>query len=449
MILAIDRGMIDGELLSSAILTAEAAALEPISRAICDTVAVAAAGFAEPVTVAVAQAYRGNGTIDWTGRCSDGHEAAVMINAVAGHALDFDDVYLDSHVHASTVLTPVVLQLGETSEEVAAGFSAGLVAVQVMAAALGPDHYGRGWHGTGTIGAFGAAAAAARLLQLDLSQTQSALALTAAMAGGLQANFGTMAKPCQAGFAAAAGLRAARLAKAGVSGASDALGVRGFTGLYGGAAREVPLDAYVPHPERMSVKLFPSCFAAARLVGVALDSRSAVAALLEDPATTLRLVVPAGSLAVLRYDRPRTGAEARFSATYNVARALCGGVPVIDDFEDEAVADRAVAACMARISVEEDPAQHSGGDIRFGTVRLEARRADTVLATFKRRAIPGSPEDPATAAQLDVKWQACLSRFRAQAGTGFPVRRILAAMPSAAARLEVLEGSSPTSFSGS
>ncbi|MFT8243527.1 MmgE/PrpD family protein [Roseomonas sp. BN140053] len=48
---------------------------------------------------------------------------------------------------------------------------------------VGPGHYHRGWHGTGTIGAF--AAAASRLLRLDEAQIAQALALAAAQSGGL------------------------------------------------------------------------------------------------------------------------------------------------------------------------------------------------------------------------------------------------------------------------
>jgi 2-methylcitrate dehydratase PrpD len=74
-----------------------------------------------------------------------------------------------------------------------------------------PAHYDRGFHSTGTLGAFGAAAAAGLLLGLDEDQMTVALGLAGTQAAGLKAMFGTMAKPFHAGKAAANGVLAARL----------------------------------------------------------------------------------------------------------------------------------------------------------------------------------------------------------------------------------------------
>ena len=71
----------------------------------------------------------------------------------------------------------------------------------------------------------------------DESAFRSAISIAAAQAGGMQRNFGTMAKPLQAGLAASAGVRAARLAVAGVTAAPDGLGTPngdGYLGLYRG-----------------------------------------------------------------------------------------------------------------------------------------------------------------------------------------------------------------------
>lgn len=400
-----------------------------LTRAICDTVAVAAGGFRAPVTTAMVSAYPGTQARLWSGEHCEGAEAAALINATAAHALDFDDVLLESHVHASAVLLPIVLACTSEESEAFAAFSAGLIAARAVAALLGPDHYNRGWHGTGTIGAFAAAGAASRALRLDPAKTASAFALVAAMSGGLQANFGTMAKPAQAGFAAAAGIRAARLAAAGVTGAADIFGPNGFARLYGDGHSEPGDDMLVANPQGLSLKLYPSCFAAARLVGVALDARKQLGPIFDDPAIALHLSVPAGSLAVLRYDRPQSGAQAKFSAPYNVALALLAGTPKIAHFQDDAVADPAIAACMARLTIAEDAAQPSGGDIRTGAVALSVRSGGEELGHFTRSAIPGSA-DPS---QLAAKWRDCFERFGEEAGRSFPARKTLEHIPAALA----------------
>src|SRR5690606_35974375 len=232
---------------------------------------------------------------------------------------DFDDVYLESMAHISTVLLPAVFRQGEDDpDEVLCAFAAGLVAAKAVARRVGPGHYHKGFHGTATIGTFAAAAACGRLAGLNAEQMAHALALAASMSSGLQANFSTQTKPVHAGLAAAAGYRAARLAKAGVTGSRAIFAERGYADLYGvGDGEEQPGDdAFELRPDLISVKLFPCCYASHRLVGIALDARAALGDEAVQPEARYRLTVPAGSIDLLRHPRPRDGMQARFSATY-------------------------------------------------------------------------------------------------------------------------------------
>src|SRR5439155_7784837 len=84
-------------------------------------------------------------------------------------------------------------------------------------------------HSTATIGTIGCAAAAARLLALDLGQVRHALGLAASLASGLKENFGSMTKPYHAGHAARNGVLAALLAREGLTASESALdGKQGF-----------------------------------------------------------------------------------------------------------------------------------------------------------------------------------------------------------------------------
>src|SRR2546426_9001468 len=78
---------------------------------------------------------------------------------------------------------------------VALAYIVGFEVSATLGAALNPDHYTRGWHATSTLGTLGCAAAAARLLRLDVTQTRHALAIAATHASGLKENFGSMTKP--------------------------------------------------------------------------------------------------------------------------------------------------------------------------------------------------------------------------------------------------------------
>src|SRR3546814_8806218 len=79
---------------------------------------------------------------------------------------------------------------------------------------MGRAHY-RYWHNTGTMGAFGAAAASAAAYGLDAGQFAHALATVATFSAGLQQAFrmDSMSKPLHPGRAAEAGVLAAQLAR--------------------------------------------------------------------------------------------------------------------------------------------------------------------------------------------------------------------------------------------
>src|SRR5712691_897451 len=140
-----------------------------------------------------------------------GHKArlpvlsAALVNGAIGHALDYDDVNLAMPGHPSVAILPGLLALAEerhsSGRDVIAAFVAGYETCCRIGMALRPGHYNIGFHATGTVGAFGAAAACARLLGLDAAATAQALGIAGTQAAGLKSQFGTMCKPFHAGKA--------------------------------------------------------------------------------------------------------------------------------------------------------------------------------------------------------------------------------------------------------
>lgn len=418
----------------------DAAHRDLLGRAIADTVGVAAAGWAEPAVTAASNAYPGEAARSWSGSALESEDAAVMVDAIAAHALDFDDVYLDSATHPSAVILPAILRADRHDEpdEILAAFAAGLTAALAVARRIGPGHYHRGWHGTGTVGAFAAAAAAGRLRRLDEWQLASAFALAAAQSGGLRANFGTMAKPAQAGLAAAAGVRAARLAAAGLQGSPDVFAPGGYADLYGAGdgIADLEEDAFRSRPEMLALKLYPCCYASHRLIGLALEARAALGAGLAEAGTRFRVVAPKRSLEVLRYDRPRNGLEAKFSGPYCIAAALMDGAPGLRHFDDVAPRRAEVLSLMERIDLSEDPSQDCGGDITLGQVAMEVLDpTGKPVGHFLRGSIPGSPQDPPSRAAVAAKLAGCLAIFESGYGQRFPVLAKVLSIPEAAAWL--------------
>lgn len=154
-------------------------------------------------------------------------EHAALINGAQGHALDYDDAQLATlpsrptgqQTHPTTPVLAAALALAESRHLSGAALLAAYVVGVEVACRLGdavdPSHYLDGFHPTGTLGVFGAAAACAHLLKLEPRLIRNALGIAGTLAAGLRANRGTMAKGLNAGRAAENGLLAAKLASDG------------------------------------------------------------------------------------------------------------------------------------------------------------------------------------------------------------------------------------------
>ena len=131
---------------------------------------------------------------------------AAFINGVSSHIFDFDDTHLRTIVHPAGPVASAIMALSEYRPVSGADFLHALIlGAEVecrIANAVYPAHYDIGWHITGTVGPFGAAAAAGKLLKLSEQQMVWALGLAATQPVGLREMFGTMTKSFHPGRAA-------------------------------------------------------------------------------------------------------------------------------------------------------------------------------------------------------------------------------------------------------
>ncbi len=202
------------------------AALDAARRAILDCLGVMLAGSVEPAARILQEVARAEGgaplaTVVGTGRRT-GAVWAALCNGTAAHALDFDDTNFALMGHPSAPVLAAALAAGELAladgRAVLHAFLLGFEVETTLAEVINPAHYAHGWHATCTLGTLGAAAAAARLLGLDGTQTRHALAVAASQSSGLKENFGTMTKPFHAGHAARSGVLSALMAREGWKG---------------------------------------------------------------------------------------------------------------------------------------------------------------------------------------------------------------------------------------
>jgi len=256
---------------------------------------------------------------------------AALVNGAAAHALDFDDTHTTMSGHPTVPVLPALLALVEGESVDGRALLTALVAgVELecrLGALLGGGHYLAGFHSTGTVGSFGAAAACAHLLGLDEEGWLHALGLAGSQAAGLKSSFGTMAKPLQAGRAASAGLLAALLARGGYTAQREILEApQGFAATHAGA--EPTSEALAGLRGRFLIRdtLF-KYHAACYLTHAAIEAARALRqdhGLDPEKVDAVEVRVAPAVLAVCNIPEPVTGLEAKFSLRATTSLALLG-----------------------------------------------------------------------------------------------------------------------------
>jgi 2-methylcitrate dehydratase PrpD len=291
--------------------------------------------------------------------------AAALATGTLVHALDFDDTHAGGLVHATAVVLPAVLAVGEevgaTGEEALLAAVAGFETVCRIAASAPHAFHQRGLHATLACGVFSSALVAARLMGLDPPTTVNALGIAGSSAGGLLEFLatGSSTKQLHPGIASHAGILAARLAAAGADGPDSV--IEGERGLYAALADGHADPALVTadlgvrwETARIGLKPYPAC----QLMHAALDAGLQTLPL--DPASITSIVVevhPDSAAIVCTPDKvdPRTAYDAKFSLPWSLAALLTDGEVTVGTYEPDALGRADVRALATRIRVTEVP----------------------------------------------------------------------------------------------
>jgi len=257
--------------------------------------------------------------------------SAALVNGAAAHALDYDDVNMAMPGHPSVAILPGLLALaelrGSSGREVITAFVAGYEVACRIGAAMQPGHYNLGFHSTGTVGSFGAAAACARLLGLDAEKAAVALGIAGTQAAGLKSQFGTMCKPFHAGKAAQNGLLAARLAARGFSSRADLVEcVQGFALTHGPDFSPKAALATPPTDLHLFANLFKyhaACYLTHAPIECARRLREEHR-LTPEAIAGITLRLDASCERVCNIPAPIDGLQSKFSLRQTVAMALAG-----------------------------------------------------------------------------------------------------------------------------
>jgi len=355
---------------------------------------------------------------------------AALWSGTAGHAMDWDDTQLAMGpgrpygllMHPTMPPLMAALSLSdqiaqETGKPVdgkrfISAFTSGFEVGCKIAEAIKPDHYMRGFHTSGTIGTFAAAATAAKMLGLDAAGVAKAIGLAASMASGIRAGFGTMTKPMHVGRAAENGVTAALLVRHGFSANSEALDGRwGYLAIAGpGGDPDLVRDRFgAPHSMEtpgVSIKPYPS--------GVLTHpSMDAMLFLMREndlsaqDIAAVKLKAGSNVLGPIRFRIANTELEGKFSFAFLLTAIILRGRAGKAEFTDEFVASAESQAMQHRIETVFDQGIEDMGWERIRS-KIEVTTKDG--REFERWAdenYRGSPHNPLSDQELEEKFRDC------------------------------------------
>jgi 2-methylcitrate dehydratase PrpD len=300
-----------------------------------------------------------------------GAEHAALLNGIAAHVLELDDVHGPSDNHQAVVIVPAALAVGQmtaaSGTELLLSVVLGLEVMSRVGEAVMLPRQGSPMHGTGSTGVFGSAAVAGKLLGLTTGEIANALGIAGDGATGLKEYntppfTGRECKPLHAGRAAQAGITATLLAAEGFGGPLSIMeGPQGFCSVMSTQPRPELICAELG--ERWAVlesgfKVHVGSGGLASIIDAALGLRREHNL---DPGSIEHVRI---GLTRYRFEpgqeritsrRPSTINLARFSAAYLAAAALCDGEVTPRQLTPAKLVDPDIAAMEARIEIWNDP----------------------------------------------------------------------------------------------
>jgi 2-methylcitrate dehydratase PrpD len=321
------------------------------------------------------------------------------------HVLDYDDTNLESFVHPSAPVWPAICALSSmatvSGKEALLAFVLGYETENRIGRVIFKHHDERGWHMSGMVGGFGAAAAVGKIMALNGSQMQQAFGIAATYASGLREMFGTMSKSLHPGKAAMSGLYAALLVQAGFTSSENVLETpRGFFAVNAG---EYNLDAVLDgigknygilknsvKPYSCGVVIHPTVDGI-----ISLRNREKI-----HPHEVSKIEAEVHPMVpdVTGKKTPKTGIDGKFSIYHCMAASLVDGACGPDQFSDERVHAAEIVSIRELTSIRVNP------DFRHEEARVIIYLKNGKIFEAHVPHASGTPQNPVTDRQLFDKY---------------------------------------------
>ena len=342
---------------------------------------------------------------------------AALINGTAVHGEDFDDTFEGGPIHSTSVIVPAVLaaceRFGRDGRAALMGIVTGVEASCRLSMVVPKAVHKSGFHPTSVLGAPAAALAASVALGLNRRQTVDALGHAGSLASGIIEYLadGAWTKRIHPGWAAQAGLQAARL------GAQGFLGPRtvfeGTHGLFNGFARSAQGNyavltegfgetwlinniTFKPYATGTMNQPYVDC--ALRLAKTGIRAEEVTDILCETAEGYVhRLWEPLESK-----HRPPNEYVAKFSAPFNIAVAFVTGGAGLSAFTEKTVRDPRILALASKVRYVVNPDDPYPRAFT-GHVRMTLK--DGRVVEERQPHIRGGAKEPLTRADIEAKFR--------------------------------------------
>jgi len=367
---------------------------------------------------------------------------ALLINGLLSHELELDDVHTGSKSHVGAVVIPAAWTLADALGAGGHDFLEAVVAgYEVMGrVGLGMDvasNRKRGWHATGVIGTFGAAAAAAKLLGLTEEEILSAFGMAGTQSSGLWAFLaeGATCKKLHPARAVTNGVSACLLAKSGMTGPARILDAEDG-GLYPAVSDSFDMSRITAglgrdyEIARIDKKPYPCCRTTHHAIDAALRLREERGVRPEDIASVLVETYDVGVLQCGFAKYPESPVEAKFSIPFTCAAAFVCGRVSLSEFCQEILDDPMVRHIAAVTRVVPDP---------LFTQRYPKRWGSRMTVTLKDgRELVCQVDDMSGSVAVPLSPRQETDKFLGLAGSAFGQERVRSLL-DAILHLESLE----------
>ncbi len=327
--------------------------------------------------------------IGWGGRATSGPSAA-MLNSSFIQGFELDDYHPVAPLHSNSLVLPAMLAAAPcvgrvTGAEFLLGAILGYETGPRVGQALGGlEMISRGWHSGAVFGSLSAAASAGSVFGLDAAGFEDAFGMAATQSCGLMsAQFESMVKRMQHGFASRNGLTAAALATCGYAGIKRVFerDYGGWLSVFGEGHHPDSSQIYaglgtVWETDRIAVKAYAAMGLLHAAIDAALQLRSEGNLRIDRiERIDIDMAAAAYGHGGWRAVRPLESIGAQMNVAYAVAVALLDGQVLIDQFSTKRINSDDVWQLIDRTQTH-----HEGA---YDQLAEENRETTRVRLTFK------------------------------------------------------------------